>query len=149
MAVGAQQDRDNLRVVKVSLRKKRSQRPIDHPRSERFLFRRPAFAFEIAARKFSGGRRFFAVINRERKIILTFLDRGGGDRARQDHGVAAGDDDRAVGELGDFAGFDGDVCGAYLRRDLLLHFTFLDVQFQGVTLTVGFKPVAPPCGARN
>ena len=74
LAIGAEQDRDDLRVVKISLRKERPQRPIDHSRSERFLFRRTAFAFEIAARKFSDGCRFLAVINCQREAILTFFD---------------------------------------------------------------------------
>ncbi len=72
--VGAKQDRDDLRVVKISLRKEWPQRPIDHARSERFFFRRTAFTLEIAARKFSCRCRFFAIIDREREIILTFFD---------------------------------------------------------------------------
>src|SRR5262245_32453207 len=52
LAVGAEQNRDNLRVVKISLRKERPQRPIDHARRERFLFRRTSLALKIATRKF-------------------------------------------------------------------------------------------------
>ena len=106
LAIRAEQDRDDLRVVKIARREKRPQRPIGHARSERFLFGRTAFAFEIAAGKFSDRRRFLAVIDGEREPILAFLDCSGGDGAGEHHGVAAGDDDRAVGEFGDFAGFD-------------------------------------------
>ena len=122
--VGAEQDRDDLRVVKISLRKEWPQGSINHARSERFLFRRTAFAFEIAARKFSRRCRFFTIIDREREIILTFFDCGGRDSADQDRGVAARDDDGPVGESGDFACFDRDLIGPNLGRDLLLHFTF-------------------------
>ena len=87
--VSAEQDRDDLRVVKVSLRKERPKRPIDHARSERFLFRRPAFALEIATGKFPHGCRLFAIIDRKREIILALFDRGGRDAAGQHHGVAA------------------------------------------------------------
>src|SRR5438093_9170772 len=87
--VGAEQDRDDLGVVKVSLWKERPKRPIDHARSERFLFRRPAFTLEIATGKFPHGCRFFAIIDREREIILTFLDNWSRDGTGQHHGIAA------------------------------------------------------------
>ena len=106
LAIGAEQNRNDLRVVKITRREERPERPIGHARSERFLFGRPAFAFEIAAGKLADRRCFFAVIDGEREPILPLLDLGGGDRADEDHGVAAGDNDGAVGELGDFAGFD-------------------------------------------
>ena len=89
LAIRAEQDRNDLRVVKITGREERPERPIRHARSERFLFGRAAFAFEIAAGKFPDRRRFFAVIDREREPILPFLDLGGGDRADEDHGVAA------------------------------------------------------------
>src|SRR6476646_9190571 len=106
LAIGAEQNRDDLRVVKISLWKKRPQRPIDHSRSERFLLRRTAFAFEIAAREFSGGCRFLAVIDRLWEEILTWFDCQGGNRADKHSGVAARNDNCAIGEPGDFSGFD-------------------------------------------
>src|SRR6266566_774128 len=84
-----------------------------------------------AAEEFSRRRRFFAVIDRQREIILAFLDSCGRDRAGHYNSIAARDNDRAVRESGDFAGFDGDVSGPNLGRDLLLHFTFLDVRVPG------------------
>ena len=74
LAVGAEQDRDDLRIVKVSLWKERPYRPIDHARGERFLFRGTTFALEVAAREFSDCCGLFAIINREREIILAFFD---------------------------------------------------------------------------
>ena len=123
--------RDDLRVVEIAGGKKRPQRPIGHARGERFLFARAPFAFEIAAGKFPDRGRFFAIIDGEREPILPFLDCGGRDGARQDDGFAAGDDDGAVGELGNFAGFDGDLRGPDLGRDLVLHTCFLDVRNPG------------------
>ena len=106
LTIRAQEHRDDLGVVKIARGKERTQRAIRHARGERFLFGRAAFAFEIAAGKFADRGRLFAVIDRERKPILAFLDFGGGDGADEHHGVAAGNDDGAVGELRDFAGFD-------------------------------------------
>ena len=75
------------------------------------------------------------------KQVLTFLDRGGRDCAGEDDGFAAGDDDRAVGEFGNFAGFDGDLRGPDLGRDLVLH-TWISgcAKSRPVTLIVGFNP---------
>ena len=105
LAVGAEQNRNDLRVVKITRGKERPERPIGHARGERFFFRRAPFAFEIAAGKFPDRRRFFAIIDRERKPILPFLDCGGGDGAGEHDGVAAGDDDGAVGESWRFCRF--------------------------------------------
>src|SRR5207245_11034688 len=118
LAIGAEQDRDNLRVVKISLRKKWPQRPIDHSRSERFLFRRPPFAFEIAARKFACGCRFLAIINRKWEEILTFFDDRSRNGADKHSGVAAGDGDCAIGEPGNLAGFHSYFIAAKLGCDL-------------------------------
>ena len=87
-------------VVTVSLWKQRTDRPINHARGEDFLFRRPAFALEITAGKFPGRCGLFAIINREREVILSFPDRCSRDGAGQHHGVTARDDDSAVGESG-------------------------------------------------
>src|SRR4029453_12692911 len=139
--VGAEQNRDDLRVVKVSLWKERSKRPIDHARRKCFLFRRPPFALEITAGKFPHGCRLFAIINRQRKIILTFLDCCSRDCAGEHHGVAAGDDDGSDGESGHSAGFDRYLIDPDLGRDLLLHCTFPGcASSRPVTLTVGFNP---------
>ena len=121
LPVGAEQDRYDLRIVKVSLRKEWPQRPIDHSRSKRFLLARTAFTFEIAAREFSDGSRFLAVINCQREVILTFFDLYGRNRADKHDGVTTCNDDCAIGELGDFAGFDRYFIAADFGGDLLLH----------------------------
>src|SRR5439155_10534282 len=99
------------------------------------------FALEIAAGKFPYSCRLFAIIDRERKIILTFLDRCSRYSAGEHHGVAAGDYDCPVGKSGHSAGFDRDLSGPDLGRDLLLHCTFPGcASSRPVTLTVGFNP---------
>ena len=123
-AIGAEQDRDNLRVVKITRREERPKRPISHARRERFLFAWTTFAFEIAAGKLPDCRRFFSIIDGQRKPILAFLQRGGRDGTGEDDGLAAGDNDGAVGELGNFACFDVDLRGPDLGRDLVLHTSF-------------------------
>ena len=80
-----------------------------------------AFALEVAAGDFADGGRFLAVIDGEREEVLAFLDLGGGDGGDDDDGVAVADGDGAVGELGEFAGFDGDFIGADLARDCGRH----------------------------
>ena len=84
---------------------------------EDFLLGRAAFALEIAAGEFADRGRFFAVIDGEREPVLAFLDRGGGNGGDEDDGFAAADGDGAVGEFGEFAGFDGDGIGSYRSRD--------------------------------
>jgi hypothetical protein len=65
----------------------------------------------------------------------------GRNRADKHGGVAARNDNCAIGEPGDFAGFDRYFIAADFGGDLLLHGIFLDSRFQAVTPTVGFKPV--------
>ena len=139
-AVRAEQDRDDLRVVKITGREERPERPIGHARGERFFFARATFALEITAGEFPDRGGLLAVIDGERKPILAFLGAGGRDGAGEDDGFAAGDDDGAVGELGNFAGFDGDLRGPDLGRDLVLH-TWVSgcAKPRPVTLIVGFK----------
>ena len=93
LSIRAEQNRNDLRIVKIAGGKQRPQRPIGHARSERFFFGGAAFTLEIAAGKFSDGRRLLAIIDREWKPILTFFNCGGGDCARHDDGIAARNDD--------------------------------------------------------
>ena len=122
LAIGAEQNGNDLGVVKVALGKERTQWPVSHARGERLLLRGTSFAFEVTARKFSCRRRFLAVIDGEREEILAFLNDGSRDGARHYHGFAARNYDRTVGQFRDLACFNIYRIGAYLRRDLVLHF---------------------------
>ena len=123
LAVRAEQDADDLRVVEIALGKERAQRAVGHAAGEDFLFRRTAFALEIAAGEFADRRRFFAVVDGEREPVLAFLDVGRRDGGDDDDGFAAAHGDGAVGEFGELAGFDGDVGRADLARDCMMHMT--------------------------
>ncbi len=96
-SIGAEQNGNDLGVVEITLREEGAQRSIGHPRRKGFLFRRASFAFKITPGKFSRGCRFFPVINREGEEVLTFLNGGGRDCARQYDCFAARNYDRAVG----------------------------------------------------
>src|SRR3546814_5884028 len=63
-AVIAQHLGDDVDLVVETFRKQRTHRPVDQPRNQRFLFGRPTFALEEAARNASGGRIFFLIMNR-------------------------------------------------------------------------------------
>ena len=53
LAVCAENDADNLGVVEVTLREKRTKRAIRHPAGEDFFLGRATLPLEITARKFS------------------------------------------------------------------------------------------------
>ena len=120
-AVRAEEDADDLRVVEVAFREKRTQRAVRHAAGEDFFFGRTAFAFEITAGEFADRSRFFAVIDGEREPVLAVLDGGGGDGGDHDDGIAAADCDGTVREAGELAGFDGDGSGSDVDRDIMDH----------------------------
>ncbi len=97
--------RDDLHVVVEAVRKERTQRAIDQPRRQRFLFRRAAFALEESAGDLAGGVRLFLVIDGQRKEILAGLRLLRRDRRDQHDGVAEARHDGAAGLARDFAGF--------------------------------------------
>ena len=112
LAIGGEKRGDDLRVVEVALGEERPQRAVRHATGENFLFRGTAFALEVAAGDLADRGRAFAVLDGEREEILAFLDFGGGDGGDDDEGIAVADGDRAVGEVGELAGFDDDGVGA-------------------------------------
>jgi len=91
LAVGGQDDGDDLRVEAPALRKQRPARPVDE-REVRISTSWAAFALEVAAGDLSGGGGLLEVVAGEGQEVdaLARLRRGrGGD---QDHGVAIADD---------------------------------------------------------
>ena len=99
----------DLDFVVPALRKERTDRTVGETAGEDFLFGRTAFALEVAAGEFAGRGRFFAVVHGEREEVLAFLGLGGGHGGHDDDGFAELDGDGAVGLLGQFAGFNGDL----------------------------------------
>ena len=108
LAIGAQEERNDLRVVEIALRKERAQGTIGHARGEDFLFGGTALALEISAGEFANGGCFFFVFDGEREEVLAFFDGGGRDGGDDDDGVAAANGYGAVGEFREFAGFKND-----------------------------------------
>ena len=127
LAVGAEQDRDDLGVEEIALREERAQRPIRHAAGEDFLFGGAAFALEVAAGELARGRRLFLVFDGEREPVLPLLELGGGNGGDEDDGLAAGDGDGAVREFSHPSGFEVEGCRANLARDgMYIHwFSFL------------------------
>ena len=99
----------NLHFVVPTFGKERTDGAIREAAGEDFLFRGPAFAFEIAAGEFAGRRGFFAVIHSEREELLPFFGFGGRDGGDDDDGFAELDGDGAVGLFGEFTCFDDDL----------------------------------------
>ena len=60
---------NHLRLAAKTRVEQRPDRPVDQPRSQRFLFGRPAFAFEKAAGNLAGGECLFLVIYGEREEV--------------------------------------------------------------------------------
>ena len=96
---------DHLRLAFEGGWEQRPDRTVDQAADQRFIFGRPAFALEEAARDLAGGKRLFLVINRQREKILSrprAVRRHGGT---EDGGLAEADHDRAIGLTGNLAGF--------------------------------------------
>ena len=97
----------DLNFVAIARGKERTKRAVNQPRGENFLGRRPTFALDEAAGKFTGRVYLFAIIDREREEIESFAA-GTGDGRDQGHRVAYADDHRARGLLGQTAGLKGE-----------------------------------------
>ena len=111
LGVGREHERDDLRLVAPAGREQRPDRPIDHAAGEHFLLGRLAFALEEAAGDAARRVGVFAVVDRQRQEVDAFARVrrvAGGD---EHHRVAEAHDDRAVGLLGQLAGFEGDGLG--------------------------------------
>jgi hypothetical protein len=117
LAVRTEQEADDLRLEEVILREERAQRTVGHARGEGFFFGGTSLALEIAAGEFAGRGRLFLVVDGQREEVLPLAQLGRGDGAGQDDGVAGADHDGAVGEFGDFAGFERDLILADLAGD--------------------------------
>ena len=99
---------DHLHFVEEALGEQRADRAVDQARGERLLLRRPAFALEEAAGDAAGRVGLLDVVDRQREEVLVRVGVLAADGGDEDHGVAHGDEDRAVGLAREAAGFDGD-----------------------------------------
>ena len=83
LEVVRQRRHDHLRLVAPALGEQRPHRAIDQPRDQCFLFRRAAFALEIAAGDAARGVEFLLVIDGERQKIDALPRLLSGDHRRQ------------------------------------------------------------------
>jgi len=90
-----------------ALGKERANRTVGKPAGENFLFRRAAFAFEVAAGEHAAAAAFRGS-QRSGKKVLAFLGLGGGHRGHDDDGFAELDGYGAVRLFGEFSGFNDD-----------------------------------------
>ncbi len=120
LAVGREDEGDDLGLVGVARGEERAQRAVDHARGDRLLLGGAAFALEEAAGDPSRRVGVLAVVDGQRQEVARHAARlhaGGG----QDDGIAEADDARAVGLLGDVAGLERETLRADLDGSLRFH----------------------------
>ena len=72
LAIGAEKQRNDLRIVKVTLGEKRPQRAVGHPAGENLFFRGSAFALEEPPRETTRRGGLLLVFHRHGKPVLAF-----------------------------------------------------------------------------
>ena len=109
LAVGAEENGDDLGIVVVAFGEEGTQGPIDHAAGEDLLFGRATFAAEVAAGDTANGGGFFFIFDSQGEEVLAVFHFGGGDSGDDNDRFAHGDEGGAVGQFGEFAGFDVDI----------------------------------------
>jgi len=104
LQVGRKELADDLDFIEEALGEERAAGAVAESGGEDFLFGGAAFALEVATRETAGGGVFLTVIDGEGEEILTGLHGGSDGGGDHDVGLADGDDDGAVGKLGEGAG---------------------------------------------
>ena len=113
MAVSTEENSDDLGVVEVALGEERPEGTIDHPACKNLLFGGATFPAEVASRNAADGGSLFLVLDGKGEEVLAVFDFGGGDGGDDDDRFAHGDEGGAIGEFGEFAGFDVEVAIAH------------------------------------
>ena len=106
LAVGREDEGDDLRLVVEALGEERPDGPVDQARGQDLLLRRAAFALEPAAGDPPAGVGVLAVVDGEGEEVGVLLGLLVEDGGRQHDGVAVPNDRGAVGLLGELADFD-------------------------------------------
>ena len=88
---------DDLRVAAPAVGEQRTDRTVDQPGNQRFLFGRPRLALEVTAGNAAGGIVFFLVVAGQRQEVDAFLRRFRRDDGREHGGVAVRGEHRSVG----------------------------------------------------
>ncbi|MGY3485972.1 hypothetical protein ACVW1C_003855 [Bradyrhizobium sp. USDA 4011] len=118
---------DHLGLVAPAVDEQRTDRAVDQAGDQRLLFRRTAFALEIAAGNAARGVGLLLVVDGERQEVDAFARRLRGDDGGEHHGLAVGGHHGAVGLTGDLAGFkfEGTSTPVDLDGMRIEHFGFL------------------------
>ena len=95
--VVAEDGRDDLGLILEAVREQWPDWPVDQTRDQGFLFRRAAFALEIAARDLAGGVGLFLVVHGQWKEVDAGPWLALGDGGCQNSGLAIGREHRTVG----------------------------------------------------
>ena len=114
LLVGREDRQDDLDVVVVALREERAKRPVGEAHRQDGGLRRARLALDESAGDLARGVHPLLVVHGEREEVGPFAGLLGGDRGRQDDGVAIPDDDRAVCLLGELAGLHAEDLAADL-----------------------------------
>ena len=147
----AQHGRHNLDFVVEIIREERPQRTIDQTADQRFLFRRPAFALEEAARNATGGKSLFLVVHRQREEFLTrlhgFRANGGAKHDR----IAVAGQHGAIGLARDLAGFQHQLAATPFEffTEVVEHMIFLQRARPAAAAWISAKGAARRFGARG
>ena len=136
---------DDLHLVLEALDEQRPDRTVDQARGQGLFLGRRAFAAGEAAGDLAGGVEFFLVVHRQGEEVLTGLGRLGVDGGGEDHGLAVGREDRAVGLARDAAGFEGELAAApfqgFASNIEHVRYGFLDIPRGGFPeRSAGFQP---------
>jgi len=113
LAVSTEKNGDDLGVVEIALREERPKGTIDHSAGENLFFSGATFPAEVASRNATDGGCLFLVFDGEREEVLAIFDFRGGDSCDDDDCFAHGDESGAIGEFGEFTGFDAEVAIAH------------------------------------
>ena len=106
---------DQLGLAVPALGEQRAQRAVDHARGQRRLLARSRLAAEEASGNLARGVVALLDVDRQGQEVHVAVVAGCG--GAEDHRVAGADDDGSARLLGEFAGLEGDLVAADLRRD--------------------------------
>ena len=119
--VGREDGADHLHLVLEALRPERPDRAVDHAGGQRRALRGAPLALEEAAGDLPGRVHPLLDVDRQGEEVRVGTRVRASDRRREDHGLAAADDDRAVRLLGELARLEAQLGRAHVdgHRGLL------------------------------
>ncbi len=111
---------DHLGLVAPAVDEQRTDRTVDQAGDQRLLLGRTTFALEIAAGNAARSVGLFLVVDGQRQEVDALARRLRRDDGGENHGLAIGGDDGAVGLTGDLAGFQLESASTPVDLDRML-----------------------------